>query len=58
MQNKEFLNSNSVKRTSIILDILLPLLLYWSINSHAIILPWLLLGAVILARVLLVLVIQ
>ena len=55
MQDR-FLNPVSVKRTSVILDILLPFLLYYSMNNHIQILSWFLLGIVVIIRVLLVIV--
>ena len=46
----------SVKRTSVLLDILLPFLLYFAMNSHYQILSWLLLSIVVIIRILLVIV--
>ncbi len=56
MQTNKFLNPNSVKRTSIILDIIIPFLLYYSLIHNKLILAWLLLGMVVIVRVFLVLV--
>ena len=53
MQAK-FLNSVSVKRASVILDIFLPFLLYYSMINHSKILSWLLVGILVIMRVLLV----
>ena len=53
MQDK-LLNSLSVKRISVLLDILLPFLLYYSMNNHNQILSWLLVGIVVIIRILLV----
>lgn len=53
MQDRLF-NSLSVKRTSVILDILLPFLLYYSMNNLNQILSWLLVGIVVIIRILLV----
>jgi len=49
-----FLNSLSVKRISVLLDILVPFLLYYSMNNHNQILSWLLVGIVAIIRILLV----
>jgi len=53
MQDR-LLNSLFVKRISVILDILLPFLLYYSMNNHIQILSWLLVGIVVIIRILLV----
>ena len=58
MQVKFFLNSTLVKQASVILDVLIPIILFWSLNYHNSILSWLLLGTVAFVRVLLVLVSQ
>ena len=50
----KLLNPVSVKRTSVLLDILLPFLLYYAMTSHNQILSWLLMGIVVIIRVLLV----
>ena len=54
----KFLNSNTVKRSSVVLDILIPFLLYYSLNNQNLFLSWLLLGTVVLVRVILVAVIK
>jgi len=51
---ERILNPVSVKRTSVLFDILLPFLLYYSMNSHFQVLSWLLVGIVVIVRVLLV----
>jgi len=53
MQDR-LLNSLFVKRISVILDILIPFLLYYSMNNHNQILSWLLVGIVVIIRILLV----
>lgn len=53
MQDRPF-NTLSVKRISVFLDILLPFLLYYSMNNHIQILSWLLVGIVVIIRILLV----
>jgi hypothetical protein len=53
MQDR-LLNSYSVKRISILLDILLPFMLYYSMNNHNQILSWFLVGIVVIIRILLV----
>ncbi len=53
---KKLLNPVSVKRTSVLLDILLPFLLYYAMTSHNQILSWLFVGIVVTIRVLLVIV--
>jgi hypothetical protein len=52
----KFLNSIFVKRISVILDILIPFLLYISLNNHILLLSWLLLGILVFVRVLLVII--
>jgi len=54
----KFLNSDVVKRSSVVVDILIPFLLYYSLNNQNLILSWLLLGTVVLVRVILVAVIK
>jgi len=54
----KFLNSNLVKRSSVVLDILIPFLLYYSLKNQNLFLSWLLLGTVVLVRVILVAVIK
>lgn len=49
-----FFNPVSIKRTSVLLDILLPFLLYFAMNSHVQFLSWLLVGIVVFIRALLV----
>jgi|GEM_PF-5032155 len=52
--HERLLNPVFVKRTSILLDILLPFLLYYAMNSHNQILSMLFVGIVVFIRVLLV----
>ena len=52
----KFLNSVSVKRISVVLDILIPFLLYVSLNGKILVVSWLLLGILVIMRVLLVVV--
>ena len=51
---EKLLNPVSVKRTSVLSDILLPFLLYYAMTSHNQILSWLFVGIVVIIRVLLV----
>jgi len=51
---EKLLNPVSVKRTSILLDILLPFLLYYAMTNHNQILSWLFVGIVVIIRVMLV----
>lgn len=55
MQTK-FMNSKTIKRTSVIVDILVPFMLYFSLKAQNLILSVLLLLAVVLTRVLLVII--
>lgn len=55
MQDR-LLNSFSIKRLSVVLDILVPFLLYYSMNSHNQIMSWILVGIIVIIRILLVLV--
>lgn len=48
------MNSKTIKRTSVIVDILVPLMLYFSLKTQNLILSALLLFVVIITRVLLV----
>jgi hypothetical protein len=58
MQAKKFFNPDSIKRTSIFLDILIPFLLFYSLIYHNLFLSWFFLVVVITFRILLVMVSQ
>lgn len=48
------INPDAIKRSSVLLDILIPFLLYFAMNSHIQYLSWLLVGIVVFIRILLV----
>jgi hypothetical protein len=54
MQAKKYFKTDTIKQISIFLDILVPFLLFFSLNNNNQILSWLLLGCVVFARIFLV----